>query len=92
MDNNRQPYIAYPQKIQSADDIKELTVIRNRYADETGTGKYIAFSSYFDIGNYLGLSCSQFKHCINNEERMKKVAIGDSIEECVDRLIDKLNV
>lgn len=87
---NREPYIAYPKKDITEDDIEGLVIVRNKYYDEFG-GRYYVFDSPIDLDFFLQGSGSQIKWFSENKERMKRVGVGDTIRNAVDELLSKVN-
>ena len=90
--NYNKPYIAIPKKELTIEDLVDLTIFRDVYAEENDRPKYAAFNKrIFDIDKSAydcGSSASWF---FNNEERMRDVGQGNTAQEAIDNLLEKLN-
>lgn len=86
----KKPYIAYPKKLEKEDDIKELSVFRNRYYGGYGP-KYFAFQSEEDLKTFIDFSFSQVKWFIEDKEKLSQVGVGDSVKGAIDNLLKKIN-
>ena len=87
---SKEPYIAYPKKDITEDDIEELVIVRNRYYGEFGD-RYYAFDNPLDLDFFLQGSGSQIKWFSENEEKMEKVGSGGTIRDAIDDLLKKVN-
>lgn len=87
---SKEPYIAYPKKDITEDDIEGLVIVRNKYYDEFGS-RYYAFDNHIDLDFFLQGSGTQIKWFSENEEKMEKVGSGDTIRDAVDDLLAKVN-
>ena len=87
----KKPYIAYPKKVKTDDDIEQLCVMRNKFAEESGFPKYIAFKSEVDLKCFLDFSCPEFKWFVEDNKRLSRIGVGESIKEAVDNLLGKIN-
>ena len=86
---SKEPYIAYPKKDITEDDIEELVVIRNKYYGEFGN-QYYAFDNLNDLDFFIRSSGTQTKWFSENEDKMKRVGAGDTIRDAVDDLLSKV--
>ena len=87
---SKEPYIAYPKKDITEDDIEGLVIVRNKYYGEFGS-RYYAFDNPVDLDFFLQGSGTQIKWFSENEERMAKVGAGDTIRDAVDDLLAKVS-
>lgn len=87
----KKPYIAYPKKVKTEDDIEQLCVMRNKFAEESGFPKYIAFKSESDLKCFLDFSCPEFKWFVEDNKRLSRIGVGESIKEAIDSLLSKIN-
>lgn len=87
----KKPYIAYPKKVKTEDDIEHLCVMRNKFAEESGFPKYIAFKSEVALRCFLDFSSTEFKWFVEDNKRLSCIGVGESIKEAIDSLLSKIN-
>lgn len=89
---DNKPYIAIPKHINGADDLEELTVMKNKYADELDLPPYIALNCDIDaVPDALHNSCTTMRwFCENIDERETPIGMGYTIDEAVQNLIRNL--
>ena len=80
------------EQIKNNEDLAMLVVFRDVYAEEYGRPLYAAFNKrVFDIDKSAYDCGSSSKWFFDNEERMEYVGQGNTVQEAIDNLIEKLN-
>ena len=86
------PYIATPEKDYKIEDLVALTVYRDRYAEEFDRPLYVAFNKDIADIDKSAYDCgSTSKWFFGNEEHLKEVGQGNTIQEAIQDLLNKLN-
>lgn len=86
------PYIAVPKKELTIKDLVALTIFRDRYAEEFDRPLYAAFNKdLMDIDKSAYDCGSSSRWFFGDEEHLKEVGQGNTVQEAIDNLIEKLN-
>lgn len=84
-------YIATPKKMTHTDELKNLTIIKNQYADEFELPRYIASDKQARDVPMIHYSGTQYRWFFSDEDHLHDFGYGDTIEDAVDDLLKKLN-
>lgn len=89
---NNKPYIGMPKHINTTDDLEELTVMKNKYAEELDLPPYIALNCDIDaVPHALRDSYTTMRwFCENIDECETPIGMGYTIDEAVQNLIRNL--